>query len=631
VVGNRLVAHKLRSTPHDPSRAVAEALAAVGADRATRLHYGSTVATNALLERRGARVALVTTAGFEDVLALGRQVRPVLYDLMPVLRPPLVPRARRLGVAERVRVDGRTELGLTPREIRRIVAAVKRARAQSVAICLLHAYLRPRHEAMLARALAPLGLHVTVSHRLLREYREYERVATSVVNAYVGPLMTEHVGTLATIVRGGVRVMQSNGGLVGAATAADEPVRTVLSGPAGGVVGASDRARRAGFARILTLDMGGTSTDVSLVDGPLAYRTETAIDGLPIRVPSLDIHTVGAGGGSLATLDAAGALRVGPESAGADPGPACYGRGTTATVTDAHLVLGRLVESEFLGGTMALDVARARIAVDAVARRLGRSRDATAAGIVAVATAAMERALRVISVERGHDPRTFTLVSFGGAGGLHATALADALGMRRVLVPRHPGLLSAWGMLVAEVVRDFARTLRAVAPVDAVLRRGFASLERDARRALARERVRATSLERALDVRYAGQSYELTVPFDGAWRARFHALHRDRFGHADATRPLEVVTLRERVRGGGRRVPEDPPHHRGRAVAVARRPVWFDGRRVPTPVYRRDDVLAGWRARGPVVVCEYSATTVVPPGWRVRVERTGALVLERGR
>jgi len=631
VVGNRLVAHKVRSTPDDPSRAVAEALAAVGADRATRLHYGSTVATNALLERRGARVALVTTAGFEDVLALGRQVRPVLYDLMPVLRPPLVPRARRLGVAERVRVDGRTELGLTPREIRRIVAAVKRARAQSVAICLLHAYLRPRHEAMLARALAPLGLHVTVSHRLLREYREYERVATSVVNAYVGPLMTEHVGTLATIVRGGVRVMQSNGGLVGAATAADEPVRTVLSGPAGGVVGASDRARRAGFARILTLDMGGTSTDVSLVDGPLAYRTETAIDGLPIRVPSLDIHTVGAGGGSLATLDAAGALRVGPESAGADPGPACYGRGTTATVTDAHLVLGRLVESEFLGGTMALDVARARIAVDAVARRLGRSRDATAAGIVAVATAAMERALRVISVERGHDPRTFTLVSFGGAGGLHATALADALGMRRVLVPRHPGLLSAWGMLVAEVVRDFARTLRAVAPVDAVLRRGFASLERDARRALARERVRATSLERALDVRYAGQSYELTVPFDGAWRARFHALHRDRFGHADATRPLEVVTLRARVRGGGRRVPEDPPHHRGRAVAVARRPVWFDGRRVPTPVYRRDDVPAGWRARGPVVVCEYSATTVVPPGWRVRVERTGALVLERGR
>jgi N-methylhydantoinase A len=306
------VVHKVRSTPRDPSRAVAAALAAVGADRRTRLHYGSTVATNALLERRGARVALVTTAGFEDVLAIGRQVRPRLYDLMPVLRPPLVPRARRLGVVERILVDGRIETELTPREVRRIVRAVRRTRAGAVAICLLHAYLSPRHEARLARALAGLDLHVTASHRLLREYREYERVSTTVVNAYVGPLMTAHVRRLRALVPGGVRVMQSNGGLVAAATAAVEPVRTVLSGPAGGVVGAADRARHAGFARILTLDMGGTSTDVSLVDGPLAYRTETTVDGLPIRVPALDIHTVGAGGGSLAVVDAGGALRVGP-------------------------------------------------------------------------------------------------------------------------------------------------------------------------------------------------------------------------------------------------------------------------------------------------------------------------------
>src|SRR5258706_9279013 len=280
---------------------------------------------------------------------------------------------------------------------------------------------------------------------------------------------------------------------------------------------------------------------------------------------------------------------------------------------------------------MALDVARARTAIDAVARRLGRSVDATAACIVAIATAAMERALRVIRVERGYDPRTFTLVAFGGAGGLHAAALADALGMPRVLVPRHPGLLSAWGMLVAEVVRDFARTLRAVAPAEAQLRRGFAALERTARRALARERVRSTALERALDVRYAGQAYELTVPFDGTWRARFHALHRDRFGHADASRPLEVVTLRARVRGGGATVPEDPLPRRGRPVPVARRPVWFDGRRVATPVHRRDLLPVGWGARGPLVVCEYSATTVVPPGWRIRVAPTGGLVLERGR
>jgi len=602
----------------------------VGADAKTRLHYGSTVATNALLERRGARVALVTTAGFEDVLAIGRQVRPRLYDLMPVLPPPLVPRARRFGVAERVLVDGRIETPLAARAIARVVAAVRRARADAVAICLLHAYLEPRHEARLMRALARLGIHVTASHRLLREYREYERVSTTVVNAYVGPLMTEHVSTLAKLVRGGVRVMQSNGGLVGAPTAAAEPVRTVLSGPAGGLVGAADRARRAGFARILTLDMGGTSTDVSLVDGPLAYRTETTIDGLPIRVPSLDIHTVGAGGGSLATIDAAGALRVGPESAGADPGPACYGRGTAATVTDANLVLGRLVESEFLGGTMALDVARARHAVGTVARRLGRSLDATAAGIVAIATAAMERALRVISVERGYDPRTFTLVAFGGAGGLHATALADALGMRRVLVPRHPGLLSAWGMLVAEVVRDFARTLRVVAPSDAVVRGAFVTLERDARRALAGERVRMTALERALDVRYAGQAYELTVPFARDWRARFHALHAERFGHGDATRPLEVVTVRVRARGGGATVPRDPLPRRGSPRAVGRRAVWFDGRRIDAPVHRRETLPSSWRTLGPAIVCEYSATTVVPPGWRARIEPAGGLILERG-
>jgi N-methylhydantoinase A len=631
VAGRRLVVHKVRSTPHDPSRAVGAALAAVGADRATRLHYGSTVATNALLERRGARVALVTTAGFEDVLEIGRQVRPCLYDLMPVRRPPLVPRARRLGVVERVLVDGRIATPLGGREIRRIVAAVRRSRAAAVAICLLHAYLAPRHEARLLRALAGLGLHVTASHRLLREYREYERVSTTVVNAYVGPLMTAHVSTLARLVRGGVRVMQSNGGLVRAATAATEPVQTVLSGPAGGVVGAADRARRAGFGRILTLDMGGTSTDVSLVDGPLAYRTETLVDGLPIRVPSLDIHTVGAGGGSLATLDAAGALRVGPESAGADPGPACYGTGTAATVTDAHLVLGTLVEHEFLGGTMPLDVARARDAVGAVARRLGRSLDATAAGIVAIATAAMERALRVISVERGFDPRTFTLVAFGGAGGLHAAALADALAMPRVLVPRHPGLLSAWGVLVAEVVRDFARTLRVVAPTDAQVRAGFVALEREARRALAAERMGAARLERALDVRYAGQAYELTVPFGRDWRARFHTLHGERFGHADATRPLEAVTLRVRVRGGGTPVPDETLPRGGGPAPIARRAVWFDGRRVPTPVHRRETLPVRATCRGPAIVCEYSATTVVPPGWRARVDRTGALVLERAR
>src|SRR5438876_8909506 len=382
-----------------------------------------------------------------------------------------------------------------------------------------------------------------------------------------------HRGTLARGAAGGLQVMQSSGGLVGARTAATEPVRTILSGPAAGVVGAAAAARLARVGRIVTLDMGGTSTDVSLVDGPLAYRTEATIDGLPVRVPALDIHTVGAGGGSLARLDAGGALRVGPESAGADPGPACYGRGSAPTVTDANLVLGRLVESEFLGGAMRLDRARAERAIAPLARRLGRSVEATAAGIVRVANAAMERALRVITVERGHDPRLFTLVAFGGAGALHAAELAAAPGIRRVYVPRQPGLLSAWGVLAAELVRDHGRTLRAVAPTGGVLEAGFPAPARAAERDLRREGVRPATVERLLEVRYAGQAYEVSVPYRAGWERAFHRAHARLVGHADPRRPVEVVTLRVRARGGRARLPAERPPRAGRPVPLAARPL----------------------------------------------------------
>jgi len=626
VVGRRLRVLKVRSTPRDPAAAVRTGLAALGG--AARLHYGSTVATNALLERRGARVALLTTAGFEDVLEIGRQVRPELYALEPRRPPPLVPRARRIGVRERVLADGTVETPLARRQVAAAVAAVARSRATAVAVCLLHGYAAPAHERRLGRALAGRGLHVTLSHRLLREYREYERVATAALNAYVGPLMARHLRALAAVVPGRrLRVMQSGGGLIGAPIACAEPVRTILSGPAGGVVGAAERARRAGHRRVITLDMGGTSADVSLVDGALAYRSETSIDGLPVRVPALDIHTVGAGGGSLARLDRGGALRVGPESAGADPGPACYGRGSAPTVTDANLVLGRLVESEFLGGAMRLDRARAERAIAPLARRLGRSVEATAAGIVRVANAAMERALRVITVERGHDPRLFTLVAFGGAGALHAAELAAALGIRRVYVPRQPGLLSAWGVLAAEVVRDHGRTLRAVAP-GGVLERGFRALARAAERDLRREGVRPATVERLLEVRYAGQAYEVSVPYRAGWERAFHRAHARLFGHADPRRPVEVVTLRARARGGGARLPTERPPRAGRPAPLATRPVAFAEGARRAAVHRRDDLGPGRRLRGPAVICEYSATTLVPPGWRVFVDRLGGLLLE---
>src|SRR5207249_792900 len=492
-------------------------------------------------------------------LEIGRQVRPALYALEPQRPAPLVPRARRVGVRERVLADGTVETPLRPREVARALAVVARSRATAVAVCLLHGYARPAHERRLGRALAGRGLHVTLSHRLLREYREYERMATTALNAYVGPLMARHLRALAAVVPGRrLRVMQSGGGLIGAPVACAEPVRTILSGPAGGVVGAAERARRAGHRRVITLDMGGTSADVSLVDGALAYRSETSIDGLPVRVPAIDIHTVGAGGGSLARLDRGGALRVGPESAGADPGPACYGRGSAPTVTDANLVLGRLVETEFLGGAMRLDRARAERAIAPLARRLGRSVEATA----------------------------------------------------------------------AEVVRDYGRTLRVVAPPEGVLGAGFRALVRAAARDLEREGVRPATVERLLEVRYAGQAYEVSVPYRAGWERAFHRAHARLFGHADPRRPVEVVTLRARARGGGARLPTERPPRAGRPAPLAMRPVAFAEGARRAAVHRRDDLGPGRRLRGPAVICEYSATTLVPPGWRVFVDRLGGLLLE---
>lgn len=630
VVGGRVRVLKVRSTPADPAEAVRGALARIARDgRPLQLSYGSTVATNALLERRGARVVLVTTAGFEDVLEIGRQVRPRLYDLEPRRPAPLVPRGRRIGVTERVLADGRVERRLTPAAVARVAAAVRRHGAEAVGVCLLHAYANPAHERALARALRRAGVHLTVSHRLSREYREYERASTVATNAYVGPLMAAHLERLARVVRGRVRVMQSSGGLVAAPTAAAEPVRTILSGPAGGVVGAVERGRRSCQTRLLTLDMGGTSTDVSLIDGPLAQRSESSIGGLPARVPTLDIHTVGAGGGSLVRLDAGGALRVGPESAGSDPGPACYGRGTAPTVTDAHLVLGRLVETQFLGGEFQLDRARARTAFAPLARRLGTSVEQVAAGAIRVATVVMERALRVISVERGHDPRDFTLVSFGGAGGLHAVELATALGIRRILVPTDPGLLSAWGVLAADVIRDAGRTLRIVDPQPAVLARVFAELERSLRPALDREGVRRPTVERTMDVRYVGQTWEISVPAGRGWRAAFDGRHAQLYGHADPAAPVEVVTVRVRLRGGAARLPRGRSARRpGGARPILWHAAHFATGARRTAVYRRDDLPVGARIAGPAIVCEYSATTVVPPQWRLVVDGAGALLLE---
>lgn len=647
----RLEILKIPSTPGRPAQTASQALGIISGrfGRAGRLELtcGTTVGTNALLERRGARVTLVTTTGFEDVIEIGRQDRPQLYNLLVTRPEPLVPRARRFGFSERIDSAGKVIRPAQVREIERIVRQVEKSRPQAVALCLLFSFTNPAHERLLARRLRRLACPVSVSHEILAEFREYERTATTVANAYVAPAMGGYLKQIekeSSRRRGGrVRVMQSNGGIVSAALAAREPVRTVLSGPAGGVLGARRLAALAGWSRIISFDMGGTSTDVSLVDGHVRTTVESNVASLPIAVPMLEIHTVGAGGGSIARFDSAGALRVGPESAGADPGPICYGRGEQPTVTDAHLILGRLPSQGLLDGRFPLDEARARHYMERARGRLA-SVEEFAAGILAVADAAMEKAIRVISIERGRDPRDFTLVAFGGAGGLHACRLATSLGIPRVLIPRFPGGLSALGILSADVVKDYSRTLRleieSPAAARSRLQEAFAGIESRGLREMRaegfpRSRVR---IERLLDLRYVGQGYELSVPAGGDYLAAFHREHERRYGYADRSWRVELVNLRSRFIGPSPGLPLRPRREsprKGRASATGRRMVFFPSvnllQPVTTVIYDRSRMQPGQRIGGPAIVFEYSATTAIPPGWRGRVDRYENLVLERKR
>jgi N-methylhydantoinase A len=463
---------KVFSTPDDPSRAIAEALKQIGAGSGLTLLHGTTVGTNALLQRKGARVALITTSGFEDVIEIGRQARPRLYDFFFDRVAPLVDREMRFGVKERIDAEGRVLERPTDKELARVREAMMRAEPDAIAISLLFSFANPENEALVSAAVAGLGKPLSESNKILPEFREYERTSTIVVNAYLQPLMQSYMERLAERVShlgDGTRtrqtprifVMQSSGGITALKGAAREPVRTVLSGPAGGLVGASVTAARSGYEKILSFDMGGTSTDVAAVQGEVRVGSQSEVAGLPVSVPMLEIHTVGAGGGSLARFDAGGLLRVGPESAGADPGPICYGRGTQPTVTDANLLMGRLRPERFLGGGFTLDLERARRITSQWLKKQSShlTLEQFSAGVVRVVNANMERALRVVSIERGYDPRDFALVAFGGAGGLHACELAEALAIPTVIIPTRPGALSAFGILASDVVKDFSRTL----------------------------------------------------------------------------------------------------------------------------------------------------------------------------
>ncbi|WP_045218036.1 hydantoinase/oxoprolinase family protein [Desulfonatronum thioautotrophicum] len=651
---------KLLSTPDNPARAVLDGLRVLAGRGALQVVHGSTVATNAILERKGVRTALVTNAGFEDVMAIGRQNRSRLYDLAYVKEAPLVLREHCFGVPGRMVQSGEERTPLDEDRAAQVVRAILSAGVESVAVCFLFGFANPAHEQRMAELLAELGGEagppVSLSHEILAEFREFERMSTTVINAYVSPKMHRYLSFLrdhlqAPETEGGhpestLRIMQSNGGSISAATAMRESVRTILSGPAGGVVGALTMGRLSGFDRLITFDMGGTSTDVALLDGDLSLTTDAAISGYPVRTPMLDIHTVGAGGGSIADQDAGGALIVGPESAGAAPGPICYGLGERITVTDANLFLGRLLPDHFLGGNMILDVTRIQQPFKAMAAQMGLAPRELAEGILAVANTNMERAIRVISVERGFDPREFTLFSFGGAGGLHAAYLARLLNMTRVLIPRNPGILSAVGMVMADVIKDYSQTVMREIPAGrpgglrenlaADLLHQFAPLEQRAGEEMIAEGVSEdhVRLERFLDMRYHGQSFEIITPFDPGTDpvAAFHALHEKAYGYRNQARSVEIVTLRLRSRG----VPQKPvfaPIARGSAqpppeAQLDIRPVIFEGQQHETKIWSRDVLLAGNHLPGPALVVEYTSTLLIPPFAAAHVDDQGALVME---
>jgi len=637
----RVLTHKVASTPDDPARALdaglRDLLARVGvAPGAVEVVFGSTLATNALLERRGGKTALVTTAGFEDVLEIGRQARPSLYDLDVRRPPPLVPRSLRLGVHEEVRPDGRVARALAPRQAAAVARALERAGVEAGAVCLLFSYANPVHERRLVRALGARGLLVCASHRLVPEFREYERTSTTVVNAYLLPRLGPALGRLRRRAGAGrFAVLQSNGGRLSLEAAAAEPMRLLLSGPAGGALGAWHVARRAGLRRAVALDMGGTSTDVSLLDGgPPARVGEQSLAGMPLRVAMLDIHTVGAGGGSIARRDVGGALVVGPESAGADPGPACLGKGKEPTVTDAHVCLGRLVPERYLGGRLRLDPDKATSALERLGRRLGLGPQALGLGILRVANATMEKAVRVVSVERGIDVRAFALVAFGGAGGLHAADLVRALGMRGALVPAPAAVLSALGMAHADIERDYGRSVLRRLPVGD-LPALFQPLLAQARRDMRREGVARPRLERSLDVRYLGQAYELNVPYRRGWEGDFHRLHARRFGFAVPGQTLELVAVRLRAIGAV----APPPAARARRPAPAPEPIFrrlpfaASGRRrdLETLLVPQGRLVPGDRLHGPALVLGDDTTVLVPPDFAARIGAHGDLWLQPAR
>lgn len=652
---------KISSSNADPSEAIVAGIREVlevsgkAAADVTYVGHGTTVATNALIEGRTARTALLTTAGFRDVVEIGRQTRPTLYDLQVRKVTPLASRDLRLELDERVRFDGSVAKALNPRQVLERAAQLEAQGVEAVAVGFLFSHLAPEHEATVARLLEERlpGVFISTSHQVAAEYREFERFSTTLVNAALGPVMRDYLGRLQPrLLQLGVsaapRLTQSNGGIISASHAAEYPVKTVLSGPAAGVMGAVEVARSTGIGDIITFDMGGTSSDVSLTrQGAPSLSTRASVHGHPLKVPQLDIHAVGAGGGSIARVDAGGLLKVGPASAGAFPGPVCYGQGNQQpTVTDANVVLQVLNPTHLLGGRMPIDRGLAVEAVDRLAQSLGMGLYETAQGILSVVTANMAKAIRVISIERGHDPRDFVLMAFGGAGPLHAARLARELEIRRVLVPRSPGILCAMGLLLSDARSHFAKgcLLRLDDAGAPALEQGFAGLEQQALVWFEQETIAAPAQEvkRFVDARYAGQAHELLIeapagPIDGDWLTRvrqvFEREHRQIYGFDATNEPIHVIAMRVEATGKVDKAVLAEYAPAAGAAADARsgeREVWYPEAAgfVATPVYDRERLGAGHWLEGPAIIEQMDSTTLVLEGQRATVDRYLNILIE---
>jgi N-methylhydantoinase A len=662
----RVEVWKVSSTPDDPSRGIAQGVEEgmrrvapeAGDTPASPVSYfghGTTVATNALIQHKGVRTGLVTTDGFRDLLEIGRQKRPDLYDLFADKPPTLVERGLRLEVAERVRHTGDVETKLDEGAVRAAACKLREAKVGAVAIAFLYSFVRPEHEQRAKEIVQEEypEAFICASHEIAPEFREFERLSTAVVNAYLGPVMKRYIERLAPRLASlGMtatpHLTQSNGGVIGFETAAAKPVRTVLSGPSTGVVGAQAIGRAAGMPDLITFDMGGTSTDVALLKGGEArLASEAIVHGYPIKAPMLDIHTVGAGGGSIATIDSGGLLKVGPRSCGADPGPVCYGKGNDEpAVTDANVVLQTLNPKYLLGGRMAVRQDLAQDAIGRLAKKLGLSPMETAQGIISVVTANMAKAIRVISVQRGHDPRDYTLMAFGGAGPLHAARLAKELDIKRILVPRNPGILCAMGLLLTDLRADFATTRllplepQVVGEIDAA----FASLNAQAQDWFVHEEITpdARRLTRTVDMRYMGQNYELAVPLpEGPITVKtleslakgFADAHQRMYGFLAENEPVQFVTFRLEATGlvSKATLKEHPLGGPDASKAIReQREVWLAESRdfVSCPVYAREELKPGNRFAGPAIVEQMDATTVVLPGMTARVDAYLNLILE---